>query len=110
MLLADFWGAGAVRPELDDDKGLSLMFLYSQKRKLILQNLLLKLFDVDYKEVVKYNSAITKSVNPYFNRLFWKSYKVKGLSSIEYVLSRKMFLLFKKYHSLWRRVRGKLWR
>ncbi|MBO4870649.1 MAG: Coenzyme F420 hydrogenase/dehydrogenase, beta subunit C-terminal domain [Muribaculaceae bacterium] len=109
VLLADFWGAGAVRPELDDDKGLSLMFLYSQKGKLILQNLLLEFSEVDYKDVVKYNPAVIKSANPYFNRLFWKSHKEKGLASIEYVLSKKRFLLFKKFHNLWRKAWRKLW-
>lgn len=64
ITLGDFWGIQNVLPEMDDDKGTSLVLINSEKGK--------KVFDtieefIIYKEVpvevmIKYNSAAVKSV------------------------------------------------
>lgn len=33
MTLADFWGCGNICPDLDDDKGLSMILIHSEKGK-----------------------------------------------------------------------------
>lgn len=62
--LADFWGIQNVLPELDDDKGTSLVLVHSQKGAAMLANLADKMIceQVDVNTAVLYNSAAMKSV------------------------------------------------
>ncbi|MEF9984509.1 MAG: Coenzyme F420 hydrogenase/dehydrogenase, beta subunit C-terminal domain [Oscillospiraceae bacterium] len=65
ITLADFWGVENILPEMDDDKGTSLVLLHSEKGK--------KLFDVirnqlryqrvNLTEAIKYNTAAIKSAD-----------------------------------------------
>ena len=65
ITLADFWGIDNILPEMNDDKGTSLIFVNTEKG--------VKLFDgisektvyqkVDYREAVKYNSSAYVSVH-----------------------------------------------
>jgi coenzyme F420-reducing hydrogenase beta subunit len=64
MTLADFWGIQKVLPEMDDDKGTSLIFVNSDSGKLMLKNIgsktICKKVDINY--AVKHNSAAVESV------------------------------------------------
>lgn len=70
ITMADFWGIKNVLPEMDDDKGTSLIFVNSENGQAmfdkIKDNMLYK--DVDINEAVKYNSAAVKSVGYNPNR------------------------------------------
>ena len=48
ITLADFWGCGNVVPDMDDDKGLSLVFVNSMKGKQIFEGISDK---AEYREV-----------------------------------------------------------
>ncbi len=64
ITLADCWGIQDMLPDMDDDKGTSLIFVNSvngqSMLKQIKDNILLK--EVDVKQAVSYNSAAVKSV------------------------------------------------
>lgn len=64
ITLGDFWGIQNILPEMDDDKGTSLIFINSKKGRtifnLIKPNLLYK--EVDINQAVTFNSAAIKSV------------------------------------------------
>lgn len=62
--LADFWGVHNFLPETDDDKGTSLVLVFSQKAADIFDELKPRMAveTVDFDEALKYNSAATKSV------------------------------------------------
>lgn len=70
ITLADFWGVQNIFPEIDDDKGVSLIFINSQSGEKIyseiLDNIVYK--EVDILDAVKYNSAAIKSPLPHINR------------------------------------------
>lgn len=70
ITLADFWGVQNIFPEIDDDKGASLIFINSQLGEKIyseiLDNIVYK--EVDILDAVKYNSAAIKSPLPHINR------------------------------------------
>ena len=65
ITIADFWGIENIVPELDDDKGTSLVLVNSDKGEKIFQKLQDKMIikQVDCDEAIKYNSAAIKSVN-----------------------------------------------
>lgn len=64
ITLADFWGIQNVLPDLDDDKGTSLVLVHSQKGAAMLADLADKMIceKVDLNTAVVYNSAAVKSV------------------------------------------------
>ena len=64
ITLADFWGIDNILPDMNDNKGTSLIFINTEKGRYLFNNISekLKFCDVDYREAVKYNSAAHTSV------------------------------------------------
>ncbi|MEF9919455.1 MAG: Coenzyme F420 hydrogenase/dehydrogenase, beta subunit C-terminal domain, partial [Eubacterium sp.] len=65
ITLADFWGIENILPEMDDDKGTSLVLLHSEKGENlfdIIRNQLIRQ-RVNLTEAIKYNPAAIKSAN-----------------------------------------------
>lgn len=77
ITLADFWGVENILPEMDDNKGTSLIFVNSNKGKFMLEKIKDKILckEVSISEVIKYNSAAIKAVeynskrDSFFNEL-----------------------------------------
>lgn len=63
ITLADYWGIENVCPELDDDKGTSLVFISSTKGKFLFDNIAeeLKYMETDLESAVRYNSSIVQA-------------------------------------------------
>lgn len=70
ITLADFWGIQNILPEMDDDKGTSLIIINSNKGyeifKEVMNHIVYK--QVDIKEAIKYNTAAVKSASQNPNR------------------------------------------
>lgn len=64
ITLADFWGIQNMLPEMDDDKGTSLIFVNSKTGQDVFNSISgdMKFKKVNINEAVKYNSAAIKSV------------------------------------------------
>ena len=65
ITLADFWGIDNIVPEMNDDKGTSLIFVNTDKGTKLFNNISEKIVyqKVDYREAVKYNSSAYVSVH-----------------------------------------------
>jgi len=74
ITLADFWGIENILPEMDDDKGTSLVMINSKKGAKIFSSLIDKMNykKVDIDQAILYNSAAVKSVdyNPKREKFF----------------------------------------
>ena len=86
ITLADFWGIEKAIPEMDNDKGNSLLLINSQKGKALFEkikdNITYK--KTDLNEALKYNSAATQSVQRPQNRdLFINTVKKEGFEKIQ---------------------------
>ena len=64
ITLADFWGIQHLLPEMDDDKGTSLIFINSDKGYAMFEKIKTNLFykEVDINQVIQYNPSSIKSV------------------------------------------------
>ena len=64
VTLADFWGVHNVAPNMDDDKGTSLILIHSIKGKKLFDNISDKIrsLEVDTEVITRFNPAIIKSV------------------------------------------------
>ena len=65
LTLADYWGVQELQPELDDDRGLGLAFVHTERMREILQDLPLVKEEVSASlgELQKYNPSIGQSVS-----------------------------------------------
>ena len=70
ITLADFWGIENIVPEMDDDKGTSLVIVNSEKGKQIFEQIKDKIIykQVNFEEAIIYNPSMTESVKPGPNR------------------------------------------
>lgn len=104
ITLADFWGVGAKYPELDDDKGTSLLLINTQKGNQLLQGCKEQIFmqECDLGHAIKHNPCIASSVKQHPNRE--KFFKDLESMSFEEVMKRYM-----NPPSILERVKGKLW-
>lgn len=81
ITIADFWGIQEIKPEMNDDKGVSLVFVSSAKGHKIFDAISKKLVieTVNIDEAIKYNPSAIKSVKmPQKREVFMKSIKNKG--------------------------------
>lgn len=80
--LADCWNCSSLNLSIkDDDKGISMIFVNSEKGKALFDELSDKvvLQQIDYEKAIKLQSAVTKSVNKTEQRaVFFESANVKG--------------------------------
>ncbi|MGN1410890.1 MAG: Coenzyme F420 hydrogenase/dehydrogenase, beta subunit C-terminal domain [Oscillospiraceae bacterium] len=70
ITLADFWGIQNVLPQLDDDKGTSLVVVNTSKGRSIFESLQSKMIcqSIELNKAISYNPSYYKSVEPNKNR------------------------------------------
>lgn len=70
ITLADFWGIENIAPEMDDNKGTSLVIINSEKGKQIFEQIKDKIIykQVDFEEAIRYNPSMTSSAKKDSNR------------------------------------------
>ena len=70
ITLADFWGIENIAPDMDDDKGTSLVLVHSEKGDNILREIApsLRIKPVDTYEALKGNPSMLQSVPPHPRR------------------------------------------
>lgn len=70
ITLADYWGIQKIHPEMDDDKGTSLVFVNSEKGRRIFEEIRKNFvyFETDKEKAIENNLAMIKSVAKPKNR------------------------------------------
>jgi len=70
ITLADFWGIQNILPEMDDDKGTSLVFINSLKGQAVIEEIKDRIVykEVNIDQAVKYNSSAVESAEYNINR------------------------------------------
>lgn len=61
LTIGDFWGIELIRPDLDDDGGVSSILVHTPSGARALEGLPLQFYPATYREVRKYNSALEHS-------------------------------------------------
>lgn len=97
ITIADFWGIENVIPNINDDKGVSLVLINTEKGKKLWEALDLTKYPTDYHQAIKYNVSFEHSVPvPKMRVRFWKEYNENGLSAISSVLESMRPNAFKR--------------
>jgi hypothetical protein len=101
ITLGDFWGIQNVIPEMDDDKGTSLVLVNSTTGSKMLEQINSKVIcrNVDVNRVIKYNPAAIRSVKHKDGRKYF-------LNKID---KESFDILVKKYcaDSIWEKIKEK---
>lgn len=75
ITLGDFWGVWDVYPDLNDDKGISLVLVNSSKGEDVLVSINASLYDINYEDALKCNPCLERSVQETkYRKMFWSSY------------------------------------
>ena len=85
ITIADFWGIETLVPEMNDNKGTSLVFVNSEKGAMLFEQIKndMKFCQVSIKEAVKYNKSAYESVKcPPARRRFMKNFHEKNFVKI----------------------------
>lgn len=75
ITLADFWGIQNILPEMDDDKGTSLVIINSEKGKKLFDSIKKHMIykEIKFEEAIRFNSAMTSSVSlPSYRTAFFR--------------------------------------
>ena len=91
ITIGDFWGIEHIKPEIDDDKGLSLVMVHNEDKIYSIESI--ERTGIAYSDAVKYNSAAVKSVGcPTYRDLFFRNLRRNKdfLQSLEICQSRNL--------------------
>lgn len=83
LTIADFWGINEILPNFDDDKGISLVLVYSEKGQQWLEDLNCEYETTDFQSCLKKNKAILYSCKKPVNRSFFFRQLKKNESVIQ---------------------------
>ena len=105
LSLADFWGVGNVLKNVIDDKGVSLLLVWSKKGGKVLKNLETKNIPAPYHQAFKYNTAIAMSPRkPDLRDEFWQCFAQNGAFESAYLADLIKWCKTEKWaHSLKKR-------
>ena len=91
ITLGDFWGINELKPEIDDDRGVSAVTINSDKGTLWFDKLSLQRYVMSYDDLCRYNPAFVRSVAfPPQRAKFFKRYGKKSFFVLVENLCRKM--------------------
>lgn len=107
--IADYWGIEKNVPEFDDDKGVSLVLVRTQKAKDVFASLNnIKAVKTDLRNSLQPQLLHPAKKGKEYNR-FWKDYLADNQKAIKkYFFPSKARLLKKNIYAMLRRAKGKL--
>ena len=85
ITLADYWGVSRIHPEMDDDRGVSLVLVNSQEGNLSWENIQksVKAIPTDFKTAISYNPSAYSSHTPHECReIFFEELDSVALSKL----------------------------
>ena len=86
IAIADYWGIQRIHPELDDDKGVNLVLINTQKGQTYFDAIVATLTYTisDCRKAIANNPCIVKSVAEPSQRVqFWREYERQGIACID---------------------------
>ena len=83
ITIGDLWGVDKLNPEIDDDKGISLIIIHSEKAQEYIKDINIALVKVSDEYIKKYNPSYLRSVEqPYLYEYFWWQFKRHGINAL----------------------------
>ncbi len=88
--IADFWGVQNYYPEFDDDKGIGLVLVNTEKGSISYNQLNACSIETTYEQGLEQNPCIERSVEKTkYVKAFWAKFPIGGMNAVEDII-RKM--------------------
>lgn len=85
ITIADFWGIENVAPQMDDDKGVSLVLINTEKGEKLINSIDLNKVECCYSDALRYNAGLRENTTFHKKREeFFKGYREKA-SVVKYM-------------------------
>lgn len=102
ITMADYWGINELHPEMDDDKGTSMVYLNTEKGAAYFPLDKVKFMETSYEEAFPYNNVVTSSKKHKNRDLFYDDLGkcdsvIKLLDKYTYLKEERIKMLLKKY-------------
>lgn len=89
ITIADYWSLDKKYKELDDDKGTSLIVVFSKIGYDLVNSLNIRKIETTYLEAIKGNPILTECVKePELTSVFWETYKKEGFYGIKKIIRK----------------------
>lgn len=103
ITLGDFWGIDKIDPAIDDDKGISLLFIHNPAILQILDGCNIFIKPQQFQDAVRFNLSIRDSVvEPPYRRFFFNKLNAFGDFDKAYVAVKSPAILNKVRRRWWR--------
>ena len=94
VTLADYWGIEHLVPNMDDNKGTSFISGNTEKGKVFIDKLNVKIESTNYKKSIYYNSCIINSTElPTERQQFWANYNEQGIRALLSLKKKKQNII-----------------
>lgn len=104
VLIADFWGIDQIQPEIDDDKGCSLVMVNNSEILPLLYQLDCHLYPQSFDSAIKYNRAIVESFHQPVNRKFFFALLRRCSFSTAYRMATTNNIICRLVRTLYRKL------
>ena len=95
MTLGDFWGIRSVFPAMDDDRGVSLVLVHSQKGMNFYGALDVVSQETTYEQALRGNPAIgCSAAHTRWREEFWRRFPKEGMKAVHRLRWRKRIIHF----------------
>ena len=89
ITIADYWGIQNYYPQFDDDKGIGLVLINSEKGEQLYSFLNLDSINTAYEDGLRNNPCIERSVVvPKYRQYFWQIYYKKGIDAVNVIIAK----------------------
>lgn len=104
ITIADFWGIDRLHPEMDDDKGCSLIIVHNDQALSLLRSMDCLLKEQNLDEAIAFNPSIIHSVKEPVNRKFFYMMLDKNSFAFSYKASTSSSLLMRIIRKIYRQL------
>lgn len=104
FMIADYWGIDQVQPEIDDDKGCSLVIVNNSEVLPLLYRLDCQLYQQNFDSAIKYNRAIVESFHQPVNRNFFFTLLRRYSFSTAYRMATTNNIICRLVRTLYRKL------
>ena len=92
--LADYWRINQILPDMDDDKGTSLLLVNTEKALKFMTGLDIIIEETSYEDAYSRNKGLRHSIKPHPNRRRFFNQYSKNLGGISYLINKNLKISF----------------
>ena len=107
LTLGDYWGIEKIHPRMADNKGTSLILVYTDKGQRLMEGIDMRLEKSLYEDALRGNMAIIQpAYKPAERTMFWKSFQKRGARALtDYTANSRRARARRLWAKLLRRLR-----